>query len=339
MVALPDFEMPFEPTTIEHLGLRLYSTLPPVISELVSNAYDAESPKVEIVLPTDEITADAEVIIRDYGHAMTPQEVQEEYLPIGRNRRGSDASEVSSKNGKVRVTGRKGLGKLSAFGVATEMDVTSIKDGFAVCLRLNYADMKSWPDDHPGQPYKPTVVQSKTGATEEKDGLEVRLRKLHRSKRISPELVRRGLAKRLKFIGPDFEVLVNGDGIQPGDRLKREQCDEGFSWDASELPDNGQVDDGLTVRGWIGFLGKASQVDRGVDIFASDKAVELWSYFNYPSTHAQFARAHLVGEIHADFLDGNEDLIATARNSVVWESDIGRALRNGVFPGPFFPRV
>lgn len=30
------FTTPFEPTTIEHLGLRLYGTLPPVISELAS---------------------------------------------------------------------------------------------------------------------------------------------------------------------------------------------------------------------------------------------------------------------------------------------------------------
>ena len=50
------FVMPFEAMTIEHLGLKLYSKLPPVISELVSNAYDADSPKVEISLPSGEIT-------------------------------------------------------------------------------------------------------------------------------------------------------------------------------------------------------------------------------------------------------------------------------------------
>ena len=65
MPKLPKFEMSFEPMTIEHLGLRLYSTLPPVISEFVSNAYDAESPKVEIQLPVGKITAESEVIIRE----------------------------------------------------------------------------------------------------------------------------------------------------------------------------------------------------------------------------------------------------------------------------------
>ena len=59
---LPKFTMPFEPTTVDHLGLQLYGTLPPVISELVSNAYDAESKRVEISLPKGAITPESEVI-------------------------------------------------------------------------------------------------------------------------------------------------------------------------------------------------------------------------------------------------------------------------------------
>ena len=87
-MTLPDFKMSFEPMTIEHLGLRLYSTLPPVITELVSNSYDAEATKVEIVLPSEEIAEETEVIVRDYGHGMNSEELQGEYLPIGRKRRG-----------------------------------------------------------------------------------------------------------------------------------------------------------------------------------------------------------------------------------------------------------
>lgn len=64
------YTMPFEPSTVDHLGLRLYSTLPPVIGELVSNAYDAESAKVEVTLPVGPITPASEVIVRDYGHGL-----------------------------------------------------------------------------------------------------------------------------------------------------------------------------------------------------------------------------------------------------------------------------
>ena len=35
-------EMRFDPNVITHLGIQMYSTLPPVIAELVSNSYDAD---------------------------------------------------------------------------------------------------------------------------------------------------------------------------------------------------------------------------------------------------------------------------------------------------------
>ncbi len=33
----------FDIHTIEHLGVQMYKTLPPVLSELISNSYDADA--------------------------------------------------------------------------------------------------------------------------------------------------------------------------------------------------------------------------------------------------------------------------------------------------------
>ncbi len=314
--------------TIEHLGLRLYSTLPPVISEFVSNAYDAESPKVEIQFPIGKIKQNSEIVIRDFGHGMTAQEIQDEFLPIGRNRRGKKSNNIKSKNDQRLVTGRKGLGKLSAFGIATEMDVRSIKEGFSVCIRLNYKEMESWIDKHDATiPYQPDVIGDKTCKTNEHEGVEITLRKLHRKTSISEEDVRRGLAKRLTFIDKDFRVFVNGTEVNLEDRLSKDECN--CAWDVSEIPGDGLIGPNNMLSGWVGFVEKSSQRGRGVDIYATGKAVELGSFFNYPSTHAQFARAHLVGQIHANFLDAPGkygDRIATARNSVVWEALEGQNL-------------
>lgn len=324
----PKFTMQFEPMTIEHLGLRLYSTLPPVLSELVSNAYDAESPKVEVKIPTTDITLESEVIVRDYGHGMDAQELQDEFLPIGRNRRGADSKRVMSKNGKVAVTGRKGLGKLSAFGIADEMEIRAIKSENAITLRLKFSAMQEWSQKFGNQPYEPEVVSERSGRTRDPDGVEITLRGLHRSNRLNPEIIRKGLARRLRMIGNKFDVRVNGTAIMPGDRLRRADCPAGYSWDVSDMPKAGNVGSGLTVSGWIGFLPGSSQENRGVDIFANEKAIELESYFHLATTHAQFARAHLVGEITAGFLDSpSGDLVATARNSVVWESANGQLLQ------------
>ena len=328
MVSPIKFTMPFEPRTVDHLGLQLYGTLPPVISELVSNAYDAESKRVEITLPVGDITPQSEVIIRDFGHGLSPEEVQTFFLPIGRARRGEDGKKCMSRNGKVRVTGRKGLGKLSAFGVATEMEVRFIRKREATCLRLNYDDLREWPLKHNNKDYEPTVVSERSGPTKDKDGLEVRLRKLHRKGVISEQIVRKGLARRLNFIGRSFVVLVNQKEIKPGDRVRKEDCAKGFWWDVSTVPGKGRLSTGDTITGWIGFLEQSLQTDRGVDIFANGKAVQLSSFFNWSSTHVQFARAHLIGEIHANCLDEKEDNISTARNSVVWESSVGAALQD-----------
>ena len=327
MSSSEDFTMPFDPATVDDLGLRLYSTLPPVISELVSNAHDAESPKVEITIPVGPITQTSEVTVRDWGHGLSANEVQGEFLPIGRKRRGKNGQDRMSKNGKVQITGRKGLGKLSAFGIATEMEVRFVKGGQAVCLRLNYDDLREWPAQNGQTPYRPEFIKTRSGKTSDVDGAEIRLRKLRRSRPISPDDIRCGLARRLNLIGRRFQVFVNGTPVKPGDRVKRADCTGGLSWDVKDLPNGGKTAVGNEVTGWIGFLPDSRQTDRGVDIFANKKAAELGSFFSLSSTHAQWARAYLVGEVHADFLDDEEDLIATARNSVVWECPAGLALQ------------
>lgn len=127
---LPEkFTMPFEPTTIEHLGLKLYTYLPPVIGELVSNAWDADAEKVEITLPKGGLTKDAEVIVRDYGtySGMDAKSLQKEYLPIGRNRRKESGRDTTVKKGRP-LMGCKGIGKLSAFGVASELEIRTVKN-------------------------------------------------------------------------------------------------------------------------------------------------------------------------------------------------------------------
>lgn len=315
------FTMEFEPTTIEHLGLKLYSTLPPVIGELVSNAWDGDATKVQVSVPA-EMGPDTEVVVKDDGRGMDAEDFQEQYLRIGRNRRDADGTDRS--DGGRRVTGRKGLGKLSAFGVASELEIRSVVKGNATCLRLVYEDMKNWPH---GKPYEPTFVQERSGKTKDHTGTEVRLRGLHRKRPVEEAWIRRELARRFTLIGSNFQVLINGNPIAAADRRLKEDCREW--WDVSKLHGRGIVDTSKDwkVVGWIGLVEKSSQTERGVDVFARGKAVELDTMFGLKTTHAQFARAYVVGEVHAEFLDAEDDYIATARNSATWESDAGQALQ------------
>jgi hypothetical protein len=320
----PKFTMEFEPATIEHLGLKLYVSLPPVIGELVSNAWDADSEKVEITVPEGSITPTSEVIVKDYGSGMDEMGVQTAYLRIGRNRR-QETGKTTSVDKRRPLMGRKGIGKLSAFGIASEVEVRTINKGNAICIRLNFDEMKACPK---GKNYEPKLVSERTGLTQESDGTEVRITKLHRKRSIDKEELRKQLARRFTVIGNEFNVILNGEAVTPSDRRLKEDCRK--SWDVSELPNGNTVDSsaGWSVSGWIGIVEKSSHTDRGVDVFAHGKSVELDTMFGLKTTHNQFARAYLVGEVHADFLDGEEDNISTGRNSAHWESEAGQKLQD-----------
>ena len=43
-------QLRFDPRTIEHLGIKMYSQLPYALAELVANAYDAGATKVQVKL-------------------------------------------------------------------------------------------------------------------------------------------------------------------------------------------------------------------------------------------------------------------------------------------------
>ncbi len=108
-------KMTFDPRTIEHLGIKMYSTLPPAIAELIANAYDACAS--EAIVKLSDNPKKIEVI--DNGTGMTFNEVNEYFLKIGRNRR-IESQETPCER---FPTGKKGLGKLALFGIGKKIEV------------------------------------------------------------------------------------------------------------------------------------------------------------------------------------------------------------------------
>lgn len=79
-----ELKVTFDINTIDHLGVKLYSTLPPMIAELVSNAWDADARNVYINFVNEPEKA---ITVRDDGIGMTFSELNEQFLKVGRNRR------------------------------------------------------------------------------------------------------------------------------------------------------------------------------------------------------------------------------------------------------------
>ena len=78
----------FDPNTIEHLGVSLYSKLPSVLSELISNSWDADAENVDVTFDfTSEIRSHWKIIIKDDGWGMTFDDCQNRFLTVGFDRR------------------------------------------------------------------------------------------------------------------------------------------------------------------------------------------------------------------------------------------------------------
>src|ERR1700733_4424468 len=212
------FEMLFDISTIKHLGLQMYSTLPPVIGELVSNAWDADAEEVKIVVPTSVFNDQSEILIEDDGDGMRDDDVRKAYLIIGRDRRQEQQTPLTSKGRPIM--GRKGIGKFSAFGIAGEIEVETIRGGQNSRFVMNLSDLQQQASKRKAvMPILPPTGKVTKGS-------KVTLRrftKYHR-RAVSIDGLRRGLARRFSIIGPayKFDVKVNGSSITPQERdLKR----------------------------------------------------------------------------------------------------------------------
>ena len=318
------FQLDFDVATIKHLGLQMYATLPPVIGELVANAWDANATEVRITMPETPIDDRSEIVIEDNGIGMSDSDLREKYLIVGRDRRESEGTDETPAPRRRPIMGRKGIGKFSAFGIARELEIESVSNGAASRFAMDYDKMLAEASRRHAEfpPLEPTgsVVQ----------GTSITLRRIskYRTRRISLQLLRRGLARRFAVIGAqhEFQVTINGSPISVEERdlqrlLARDANGNAYLWqfDDEEIA----PETGWTVSGWIGAVDRTTDedgADRGVSIMARGKLVQEPFLFN-AVVGQQFALSYLVGELHAEFVDAAEDTVSTSRNVLVWDTE------------------
>jgi len=322
------FTMQFDIGTIKHLGLQMYSTLPPVIGELVANAWDANATYVDISVPIGAIDDSSAIIVEDNGDGMSDEEVRDAYLVIGRDRREQEGTDITPRVGR-KVMGRKGIGKLSGFGIASEIEVESVKGADTSRFRMNLDEFKRNAEKR--EMVMPALEPSGTLTK----GTKVTLRYItkFRSRRISVPQLRRGLARRFAVLGSTFVVAINGQPITTEERdlkalLERDASDKPYLWeylDAEIKPDTG-----WTVSGWIGALQRTRPLEdgiqRGITILARGKLVQEPFVFE-ALVGQQFALSYLIGELNAEFVDESEDTVGTSRNALVWDTEANAALK------------
>lgn len=309
----------FEPRTIEHLGVKMYSTLPPALAELISNAYDADASKVEVTFHEND-GSPVSIAVKDNGCGMSFSDIQSKFLAIGRDRRQTDGDVPSPKYGRL-PTGKKGLGKLALFGIAKTIEVTTIKENRLNKFILDWDTLYSSEGE-----YNPEIVVADK-STDRGNGTYIQLKNLKRKSSFNISNIADSLS-RIFIVDDDFKItLEKTGGVQPEkESIENErrfsQIDREFIWTKVDL-NLGEYEHAAEVEFELITSKKPippSSGLRGITIFSRGKLVNAPEFFSDSTSSHVFQ--YLTGWIKADFIDLlDEDVISTNRQALNWEHD------------------
>ena len=313
-----------------HLGLQMYSGAVPAISELISNAYDAMARNVWITIPTGHsITYSDEIEVKDDGHGMSFDECNSRYLLVGSDRRSSHSEWTDEYNGlpSRKVQGRKGIGKLAGFGIARMITVRTVKDGLIAHFALDFDTLTRSSEFADTEGYSPDELPEDGVRTDDAPGTSIRLSRLKISRSVDEGQFRKSIARRLLILDTNFTVHVNGTAILREETPLQFRFPEGTNageWGTAEL-ENGQQ-----FEWWAGFCTTTipEEEQRGFVVYVRGKLAQTpWFFDLSGGTWGQHGMQYLTGEIKADFLDEDVDLIATDRGTVRWENPTAHPLK------------
>jgi len=311
-----DYELKFDPRTIEHLGVKMYSTLPPALAELISNSYDADASEVTVTFH-EQNGSPISITVKDNGFGMSSQDIQDRFLIIGRNRRADDGDEPSPKYGRL-PTGKKGLGKLALFGLAKNITLDTTKDKKRNRFTLDWDKLIA-----SDKVYSPES-EIENEVVDRENTTAITLRELKRKTAFDLEGLADSLSK-IFIIDGNFKIILkksDGETVVVSNERRYGQIEQEFTWGESDIESQEfEFIDSIELNLITGVTPiKPSSGLRGITIFSRGKLVNAPEYFS-SSTSSHFYQ-YLTGWIKADFIDLlDEDVISTNRQSINWENE------------------
>lgn len=290
---------------------------------MISNSYDADAENVNIEIDYQN----KEVTIIDDGNGMSYEELNRNYLLIGRNRRVSEGTDLSPVKCRP-VTGKKGLGKLAVFGIANIIDVVSIKDGYKNGFSINYTDLKKGVEGE----YRPHTlyIDEKVKA---KNGTVIKIKEIKQKNIMLIEDLSVSISRRFSFFDDDFKVKITDVKSKKSCNLSKGLCfdsiDKEFSWSFPEDFEismaNAEEFKRLKEQGVSGkmFTKKTPlfKRDAGFLLYVRNKLASENMFFNDRANDT--FNSYVTGYFNIDFIDKSveDDFISTARQSILWEDN------------------
>lgn len=309
--------MTFEANTIKHLGVKMYSTIPPALAELIANAYDACATEVHVKLYDGEKKM---VIVEDNGTGMSFDQVNDYFLRIGRNRREENQPSLC---GRI-PTGKKGLGKLALFGIGDTIEIKTCHGEEVVTFTLDWEAILNWK----GKDYAPKFEVAPKGKIN--NGTTITLTKLKRKTGFPVDEYAESIAKLFNFNNFIVYLSLNeGKPIVIDNKLKYENIVPEFKWDIAEINKVNQIDykEKDEITGFIVTTEKPLKPNlRGITLFANGRMVNSPEFFGQSESSHFYSYA--TGWLNIDFIDNwTEDIISTNRQSIDWENALTSELR------------
>lgn len=339
---------------LNNLGINLYSNVPAVLAEVVANSWDADATKVIIEIKSGKI------IITDNGDGMTRDDINEKYLMVGYERREGKENELTNR--ERSVMGRKGIGKLSLLSIANIVTVETVKGEEKNGFVMSVEDIKDRIKQKKQIDYKPDSLPENKISLDKK-GTRITLTELKKGVDQAPNALRKRLARRFSIIGSnEFEVIINGKSVTAADRdyfhnikhiwhfgnesedyvkycqrrstnnLEHEEKRD----DTIEIKREDGTEDLDKVRGWIGSVNLPQDLKIGSDnlnkiaIMVRGKLAQEDILEDF--TEARIYTKYLIGEIHADFLDVDDepDIATSNRQDIIKDDPRYKALQRWV---------
>lgn len=342
-------KLKFDIGIIELLGDQLYTQLPAVLSEYISNSYDADATEVIITVDiVDDGKIKTDITIEDNGMGIADSDddkilgINNKYLKVGRKRRRTDNSSLS-KIYKRKLQGKKGIGKLAGFGITKKIEISTVSDNILNTFILDYDDMHEVGADEEYFP-KHTNINK---AVDKCHGTSIKLCEIFRKKEIDLNSLVIGLVKRNKIFDENFKVTLikNMNGLKEVDKIVidnemylnsvKEANQTQFEWSIPENLEKLKVnqniinyfkDNCIIGKIWTSTT-PLKKDDQGIILYANGKLCQDNSTFNERANDNFYQ--YMYGYLEVDFIDADieTDNISTARDSLVWENPISQELK------------
>jgi hypothetical protein len=320
-----DFKITVLGRTLEHLGTQMYKRRDVAIAELVANCWDAGATRVDVEVPIEQAYSPQSSVltVTDNGAGMSDDEVERNYLVIGRNRR----SAGQTPNKGRPVMGRKGVGKLAGFGLARNMTITTWRDSQACTLTLDSNTLKT-DSDHAERVAIPGFIEPKNDSLPYASGTRIAMQNLKHKTPVNVSGLNRALARRFSSsVRGEMEIYLNGERVS----------DPMIDFDMREPATGEEIVElapGQSIKWWAGFSSVVLPKElQGFTVIVNGKTAQAPPYFFdvEGTASGQHGTKYLTGVIEADYLDAgtddDSDRVSTDRQEIDWDDELAAPLK------------